>query len=453
MGARSLLAQQQAAEVTGNNLANVNNKSYARQQAVIQTSAPLPTPVGPEGTGVDAIGIKQFRDGFLDRQVTAQTSDTSSLTAQQSALQNAEAYLNEQIQNSSATNTPAGSSTGIASTLSSLFSSLQDLSLAPTGLAERQTVVATAQKLANQFNQLASQLSTVRDGANESIQTDVDASNQDLAAIAALNGQISNAIASGGSPNSLIDQRQEKLEDLASKVNITTSTEANGAIDVSIGGVAMVSGFQKLDQLQAFDAGGGQILVQAQTAGTTLDLTGGSIGGNITARDGALADLQNGLDTLASNLAGSVNAIYSGATGQDFFTGDTAASLAVSAALVADPSTLQAGVLTPGDNSIAAALAALSHQTIAGLKGQTFSQSYAATVTSLGTSIATVSDQLTNSQAVGQMLSNQRSSVSGVNMDEEMTNLLQYQKAYQASAELISTINSMLQTVINMKST
>lgn len=450
MAARSLGVEEQASEVTGNNLANVNNASYSREQLVMGTSIPTETMQGEEGTGVTAMSIAQVRDGFLDGQIVSQNSVTSSLTTQQSTLQEAEAYLNEEIQNSSSSDTPAGSENGIAASLTSFFNSFETLANSPTELPPRQTVIADGQTLANQFNQLSSQLRQVRDGANQSIQSDVTAANQDLSDIATLNQEIVMATANGGTADTLVDERQAKLEDLASKVNISTSSQSDGSINVSIGGVTMVSDGTTPDQMQTFDAGGGQILVQAKNAGTTLNLTGGSIGGAITARDGGLATLQNSLDTLASNLATSVNSVYSAATGQNFFTGSDAATIAVNASLVSDPSTLQAGTGAAGDNSLASALGNLANQNIAGLNNQTFAASYAATVSSLGDSISGATDQLTNSEAVGQMLSNQRSSVSGVSTDEEMTNLIQYQKAYEASAELVSTLSSMLETVIQM---
>jgi len=199
--------------------------------------------------------------------------------------------------------------------------------------------------------------------------------------------------------------------------------------------------------------------VQAQNAGTNITLTGGSIGGEITARDGALASLQGGLNTLASQLITQVNTIYSagydlnGNTGQDLFTGAGASDIGVNSNLAANPSEFQAAGAAgaAGDNTVVLSLAELGGQKIAGLNNQTFGGNYAQTVSDLGNSISTVNDQLNNSQAVTQMLTNERSSTSGVSTDTEMTNLIQYQKAYEASAELITTLNEMLQTVVAMK--
>jgi flagellar hook-associated protein 1 FlgK len=244
----------------------------------------------------------------------------------------------------------------------------------------------------------------------------------------------------------LVDERQATLQDLAGYANISTSTEANGSVDVSIGGVAMVSGFTTPDQLQTTTDSKGNLQVEAQNAGTQLSITGGSIGGTIAARDGGLAALQTGLDNVASNLISQVNSVYQTSTGQNFFTGTNAATIGVNSA-VSSTSLLAA---VKSDGKLASNLNEVSTTPITALNNQTLTQNYANTVTDLGTAITNATDQLGYSTAASQMLGNQQSSESGVSTDEEMTNLIEYQKAYEASAELISTVSDMLETVIDM---
>jgi flagellar hook-associated protein 1 FlgK len=460
MGARSLGVQQEEMTIAGQNLANVNNPGYADEQLVVSDSTPEETPIGEEGTGVQMTGITEARNPLLDIQIQNETSVTGSLNAQQTYLQNAEAYLNEQISSTTSSATP-DSANGLAADLSNLFDSFQSLSTNPSDLSLRQTAVQAAQQVAGQFNQVSAQLSTVQADLNTSIQNDVSSANQDLNTIASLNQQIVEAQASGGSAVQLVDQREQTLENLAGLANISTTTQTNGAVDVTIGGVTMVSGITATNNLQAYDPGNGQLLVQAQNGGAQITLTGGSIEGEITARDGALATLQNGLNTLASQLISKVNTIYSagydlnGNTGQDLFTGTNASDIGVNGNVATDPSQFQAAGTAgaAGDNTVALALAQLGNQNIAGLNNQTFGGNYAKTVSGLGNSISSVNDQLSSSQAVSQMLSNDRTSASGVSLDSEMTNLIQYQKAYEASAEMITTLNQMLQTLVTMKTT
>ena len=462
LGARSLATQQQGAEVAGQNLANVSNPAYARQRLEVQTSPAIPTAQGAQGTGVDGVAIVQLRDVLLDRQITSEASVTGSLNAQQSALQNTEANLGEQISSGTTGTQGTSSSTqyGVAEALNDFFNSFQALSTDPGSLTQRQAVLQKAQGLASQLNQLSSRLGTVRSSLNSSIQNDAAKADQDLADIASLNQQIiSSQAATGGTANDLIDLRQQKLEDLAGLANFTATAQANGAVDISIAGHPMVSGASKLDTLQAYDAGGGQYLIRGASNNTPLPLTGGSIQGSIDVRDGELAGLQGDANKLASQLITQVNSIYSagydlnGTTGQTFFSGSDAGSISVNASLASDPSKLQASGTAgaAGDNTIALALAQLAGTKVSSLGNQTFSQSFAQTVAGLGQAVDTVNHQITTQTAVDKMLTNQRSSVSGVSLDEEMTNLMQFQKAYEASAKLVSTVSDMLTTVIAMK--
>lgn len=457
MAGQSLSTEQDATSVTGHNLANVNNPDYARETLNMAAAAPVQTTIGPEGEGVQAVSITEVRDALLDAQIQLESSTTGSLNAQQSGLQNAEAYLNEQL--SGSTNAGTASNNGLTAYLSNFFNSLQSLSADPTNISDRQAVVAAAQQLASQFNSVQNGLNTVAGNLNQSVQDDVNTANEDMSNIASLNAQIVSAQAAGGSANDLIDQREKLLEDLASKVNYTPNTAANGAVNISIGGVSMVAGSTVADTLGIYNNAAGNAMVMETNGGGPLTLSGGSIEGAITARDGAIANLGSAIDSAAQTLITQFNTIYSagydlhGTTNQTFFTGSTASNIGVNSTVINDPTTFQASgsATASGDNTVALALANLSTQQIAGLGNQSITQSYTNGVGAFGFALQSVNDQLSNSQAVSQMLTQQRSSESGVNTDQEMTNLLQYQKAYEASAELVSTVNAMLETVVTMK--
>jgi flagellar hook-associated protein 1 len=195
------------------------------------------------------------------------------------------------------------------------------------------------------------------------------------------------------------------------------------------------------------------------STGAALTLTGGSLAGNIDTRDGELASLRGDLNSLASTLISQVNSVHAGGynlnggTGANFFTGTGASDIAVNSALVNNPNLVQAGGAAGavGDNQVALALAQLANQPIASLSNQTFSQKYNQTVAGLGQTLASVNDRVDNQTAVQTMLTNQRNSVSGVSLDEEMTNMITYQKAYEASARIINTVAQMLDTILAMK--
>lgn len=463
---RSLQTQRNGTEVAGHNLANVNTPGYARQRVAIETSLTIPSDMGPQGTGADAVGIYQLRDALLDRQIVNETSVRGAYESRQRALQFGQAALGQQIDRQAtgaegaAAASGVGGQHGIAESLSEMFSAMQSLSTNPTSVSERQVLLIKAQSLATQFNQVAGRFDDLRASLNDSLSSDVDQANIALSDIAKLNEQIIAAeLGTTAKANDLRDIRQKRIEDLATLVRVDTTANANGSIDVAIDGVTLVSGPNVEDTLETYDAGGGQYLVRTTMGGTALSLTGGSMQGTIDARDTDLQSFQAQIHTLASTLISEVNAVHAGGfglggtSGQDFFTGTDASDIAVNSALTDDPTLVQASGVAGavGDNSVILQMAQLAEKTHAGLSGQTFLEDYGQTVSALGQALNGTNTQLANQQIVETMLQRQRDSVSGVSLDEEMTDLIKFQRGFEASAKLITTIDEMLDTVLNMK--
>jgi len=460
---RSLQAQMMGVQVTGQNLANVNTTGYSRQVVNIAAGADISSGIGPEGTGANAVGIQQIVSSLLNGQIQSQGSTSGYWNAQQTAFQSAQNGLDEFLNGSGATSSTsaAGASTtdsGLSGQLASLFNAFSSLA-ASSSASTQQATVGAAQQVATTFNQISTQLGNLRTQLNSSLGNNVTSANTLLTQIASLNSQIVTAQAGGGNANELLDEREQDLENLSQLTNIATSTATNGAVNVTIGGQTLVSGNTVNDTLQTYDAGGGQMLVQTATGKVPLTLTGGSMPGTINARDGELATLQGNMDSLASNLITSVNAIQNsgynstGGTGNTFFTGTNAATISVNAALANNPGLIQisASATNTGDTSLALQLSQLAGTTQAGLNSQTFGDFYGTTVGGLGTALANANNQVSDQTTVTNMLQTQRGAISGVNTDEEMTNLMTFQRAYEASAQLVTTVNTMLGDTLAMK--
>jgi flagellar hook-associated protein 1 len=457
LGVRSLNTHRLGAEVAGQNLANVHNPAHARQRLAIETGTPA---AEMQGGGADA-RVVQLRSSLLDRQIQSEASVRGSLQAQEQALDLLQSSFGRLIDRT-AGGAIAGAAGphGIGEHLGELFNAFQNLANAPASAAERQVVLGKAELLATQFNHLNTRLSDLADSLNETVRGEVDQSNRLLADIARLNEQIVAAEAGGArSANELRDLRQQKLEQLAERLNFSVSTQPNGAVDVSVGGHTLVSGATTIDRLAVYDAGAGKLFLRTQTGEAPVLLAGGSIHGNIETRDGALAKFQQELNTLASELIEQVNAAHrpgyslTGSTGENFFTGTDAGSIRVNAALLANPALIQASGEpgAAGDNTMALALAQLGNRPLGALGNQTFSQFHSGAVTGVGQALESIRSQAGNQSAIERMLMRQRESISGVSLDEEMTDLIKYQKAFAASARLISTIDQMLETVVNLK--
>jgi flagellar hook-associated protein 1 len=464
LGARALQAQQTGVEVAGQNLANVNNPAYARQRVYLQTSPTVDSPLGRQGTGVEVAAIEQIRNAFLDGQIRDETSVGSYWESQQGWLESGQAALNEFLDQSATSidaAAEAGSATtaqGLSAELTQLFNTFQGVASAPTSLSQRQALVSQAESLTSNLNQVSKRLSSVATSLDESIVRDTDSVNQALSDIADLNKQITIAEATGGTANELRDLRQQKLEGLAKLANFQVTTAADGTLTLSAGSQVFVTGSVVRSQLVTLQVQG-RLVVASSADNAWTNFTGGSIKAAMDIRAGALGDLQSGLDLLASQLITQVNAVYSGGydldggTGASFFTGSNASNIGVNSTLRDNPSKVQAAGMAGavGNNEVALALARLAEQPIAGLQNHTFSEAYGQLVVSFGNDLSNVNTQVANHTAVSKLLLGRRDSVSGVSMEEEMASLMSYQKAYQASARIITTVDQMLEEVINLK--
>lgn len=463
MGARSMGVQRAGVEVAGQNLANVSNPAYARQRVSIASSITIQSELGPQGTGSEAVNIVSMRSAILDNQIQSEASAKGMLQAQQTALQYAQAALGTQIDRmaSGAEGATAAQGVGgghsISDSMSAFFNAFQSLSANPTSMAERQTLMMKAESLASQFRQLESRLSELGGQLNRTIESEVGSVNQLLTNIASLNDKITRMEAiSGGPANDLRDTRQAQIEQLAKFVKLELSNGSGGAVNIAIGGVDMVVNNQVVESLETYPFGS-NTYVQVASTDAPLTLTGGSIQGTIQARDVGIGDIRTSMNSIANILIAQVNATHqngfnlSGGTGAAFFTGADAGTIGVNSALVADPSLIQASGVAgaTGDNQVVLALARLSQTPF--IFGQTLSQAYSQTVATFGEALSTVNNDLANQDTVDSMLLRQRDSIGGVSLDEEMTDLTRFQKAFQASARLITTVDEMLDTLVNMK--
>ncbi|MGP8200929.1 MAG: flagellar hook-associated protein FlgK [Limisphaerales bacterium] len=413
---------------------DTNVKRRARQQRAIRAAAPVLARAGGEGRGVEAAVIAEARDPLLEAQLLAETSVSGSLAAQQAHLQHAGACLDELFSFSAASN----GLNELDVELSQLFSSFADLYSDPANLPLRRDIVRCAQEIAARFNRASARLDCLRNDLNASIQKDVARANQNLNDIAVLNQQILEAQTSGGKAGPLAEQREQCLETLSGCVNLIATPRADGGVNISIGGVAMVSGSKTPDFLATYPDQNEDLRLQAQNAGARLEPAGGSIAGKISGRDGALAGLRSGLNHLAAQLISRFNSIYRngrdlhGGTGQDFFTGNDATDIGVNSAVAGDPSRLQVGgaAETKGYDTTAPAL-------------ERFRQTYAETVSHQGGALEQVSEDLSSSQAVAQMLANERTSAHGASIGGELTCLQSYKQACAVSAQVQATLHEM----------
>lgn len=458
-GVKALTAASRSIETAGRNLANVNNSSYARQRVIYGDRGSVQTDIGVQSLGVEARQIQQLRDSLLDAQVVRETSLQSSYETQQSAYQRAQANLGQSVDRSGAASTTGsdGSTNGIAQALSDFFNSFQSFAASPTDTGERQTLIQKAGILSDGLNESDQRLSQLQSDLTTQVTSDITDVNSILSTIADLNGQIGRLeINQPGSAVDLRDQRQAAVEQLAKKMSIETQSDPTFAGEIQV--FARDASNNPVQLINLSSITGPVTLsgstISGGTPATALVLKGGSISGALTARDGTISTLRTNLDKLSAQLVTSVNAAYNptGSTG-DFFNaaGTTAATIAIAGTLTATNLKASDGGAA-GDNTIAQAVANLAFTTYgtpADAIDGTFSQFYSKTVTDLGQALTTANTRVASQTNIASLVRSQRDAVSGVSLDEEMADLIKYQRAFQASSRVIQVIDELLDSVIN----
>jgi flagellar hook-associated protein 1 len=445
-----LEAAQAAIDTTGQNIANASTPGYSRQVVDMteQTALTIPSLSSDNGggsqlgTGVTVADITRVRDTFLDSQYRSQNSQTSADNTNSTILGQAQAALNEPT------------SSGLSAVMDTFWSGFNTYASAPNQDGSTQTIIGNGQAVADSLNTLAGQVTTLQSQVTQQYDTLTDPTSGAVAGdanqIAQLNTQIAQAQAAGINANDLEDQRDNAIDDLSQYSNVYTTTQSNGMVDVSFGNAATAAQNGTTDATPLVD--GGTVNLSQNLTDSNLSGSSGTLGALLGQYDpnaaggtptGTLVNYMNSLNTVANQLVTSVNNAIStadpqGATAPAFFdpSGTTAATISVNSSLSSSGTPYTAAEATA----------------VSGLSGGQAEQSYQAFVTQVGGDVQSAQNAQSTSQSLLTAISNQRQSVSGVSLDEEMTNLIQFQQAYQASARVMSTINDTFSSLLSMVS-
>jgi flagellar hook-associated protein 1 FlgK len=438
-----LEAAQAAIDTAGQNIANASTPGYSRQTVNLteRTALTIPslssfTGQGSQlGTGVDITDITRIRNMFLDGQYRAQNTQTNGDSTNATILGQAQAALNE----------PTAS--GLSSVLDTFWQGWNALAASPNGSGAMQTVIGDGQAVASSLNTLAGQVTTLESQVTQQYDTLTDSTNgavaNDANQIAQLNLQIAQAQRGGINANNLMDQRDGLIDDLSQYSNVYVTTQSNGMVNVSFGNAATAAQNGTADATPLVD--GSTVNLPQNLTDSNLSGSGGTLGAllglyDATTKSGKLAGYMTTLNGVATQLVTTVNNAIStadaaGATAPPFFdpTKTTAATIAVN----------------PAVTSASTPYTAAEAQSVFGLSGGTAEQSYQAFVTQVGGDVKAAQNSQQTAQSLLTAIGNQRQSVSGVSLDEEMTNLIQYQQAYQASARVMSTVDTMVGSLLS----
>src|SRR5579863_4776615 len=439
-----LIAEQGALEATTNNVANVNTPGYSRQQPILVSSDPVVLDPLTFGTGVSLQSVESIRDPILESQIQQQTQAQGQFSSLASALQQTQVNF-------------SGNTSDIGSAISSFFDSVNQISTNPTDLSVRQGLLTAAGNLATSFNSTANNLTQQRSSLDLNVVQTVGQINQLTQQIAQLNGRVSNLQNVGENAGSFIDQRTTVIDQLSALVDVSVIPSDNTLTLITANGAPLVTGLDSY-QLQTQTTPSGLHDIYSQGKDITSQITSGQLGGTLQARDQQIPGIQTQLDTLAAGIANAVNGVQvggfdlNGVKGTNLFNPPPAGGVGAAASLsvaITDPSLIAASSDgTAGSNGNAEAMYALSNQAV--VSGQSPTNYYSGIVFNVGNSTANATAEQSASGLILQQLNDQRSAVSGVSLNEEAANMVRYQNAYTASAQVITTINDMMYTVVNM---
>jgi flagellar hook-associated protein 1 FlgK len=467
IGKRALIAQRLGLDVTSNNIANVNTPGYARQQAIFSETQPeLLIGRGYIGTGTNVTAIRTYREEYLDREIRHGLSRKAGYEADGSMMQRIETSLGEP------------SEYGLDASMKQFFNSFQDLSLNPENIAKRNLVLSAGQSMAETFRTTAEKIRDIRTQTRTGIENSVTDMNRILKDLASLNKEMVTARSRNlDTSNTLVSQRAQKLEELskyAGSVNI--SVDQDGLANVIINGNTVVTGAyaatlktsetiapsgERSIAVNLLDVQGNPTAMLMPDSGELASLIKHY---NVTLDDkdssGGFSVAKN-LNDLAAAIVQKVNAASSTGFGLDdtvaparnFFnpTGTDAFSMTLDPAVDGQPRNIPAAAAAgnPGDNTIVRQIANLMNDG-SFINGNTAQDFYTGLLTKIGAAGTDAETGTKVSTTINDQLTAQRESVIGVNLDEEAVNLIKFQKAYEASARIISVTNELLGTLINL---
>ena len=474
---RALAAQQVSLGTVGHNIANANTAGYSRQTVNLVTTNPQAifgaNGTNQVGTGVDISSVTRARDTFVDKQMWKETSTLGYGQTMQDNLSKVEGVFQEP------------SDTGVQTVLNQFWTSLQTLSTNASDAGTRTTVQQRGMEMVNAVQHASQQLWDMVIDINSSVDLKVSNVNQMTSEISSLNKQIVN-IETGGTDhaNDLRDRRDLLVDQLASVINITTTEDKAGNYNIQTSGVALVSGNNstKLATVSTKNTYYGYQVENVVAAGSSQPLifTNGEMKGLLDARDSSQTGVKgylDKLDTVSQFLLQDFNDVHKagvgtdGSTGNNFFgtdgtnysswtptpgTGGWIAQLQVNPTILDSTSglakiaakTLSTQGNASGDNAILLGNK-LKTDVSAKLGNASLDNYYSSVIGALGVQAQDAKRITENQTTLITQISNWRESTSGVNMDEEMTNMITFQKGYNAAARVLTTMDEMLDKLIN----
>ncbi len=444
MARQAIFVNQFALNSTSNNIANVNTPGYSRERAVLTPSPTEHTAYGEIGNGVDVETIERLRQRTLDYQFWNENAYLGDAETSEKYLREVEGYFNDL------------DGTGLSSALDEFWNGWMDLSNNPTDLTRRSQLLEKTRLLTKQFHDKASQLGTISRFAQQELQGTASKINDLARRIADLNRKIVVTAGSKFKNFTVMDKRDKLVDELAKIADIAIEDKADGTVNIDLGSFSLVEGVShqtvKVQRSQTSIS-----LVSGE--GEALTIQNGSAHSLLTLLNHTIPGIRAKLDAMAKNLVEKVNAVHKahygldGGTGRDFFNPDfvTADSIQLNGEISKDPNKIAISKDgNSGDNAGALTISNLKNSQIFNGGSNTFSEYYSSLISEIGQKTSDARNAATEETSVLHSLENQRQSVMGVSLEEEMVNMVKYQHALEASSKVITSADELMQTILNI---
>jgi len=463
-GKTALSVNQKSIEIIGNNISNVNTEGYSRQSASLSPYPSMNFGNFFIGQGVVVTNVKRDHDVFVTNMLQEKSIEFGLQEGQTRALSELERIFNISEEN-------------ISTEVNRYFDSWQELSANPSGLVERDIVIQRGERLAEKFHLTIDDLNKVKDNINDSIVSKIDDVNSKISEIAELNDRIFTIEIQGQTANGSRDRRDILAKELATSLGVKTYEDNKGMMAVMLpNGLPLVQGVMAM-KIEAVPNGSDlDLVLHAGGATRPLDINslGGEFEGLIHIRDEFIPSLREDLDILAYNITQAVNVAHAAGAGLDAITGpyvsrnffvanpppppgnplwhDAARNMTVA---ISDSNHVAAAAAPPptvsrGDNRNALDISNIGEKSI--INGtDSFGDYYGKLTAKVGIESNMNTLALGGAEDAMVQLQNLRDGLSGVSLEEEMINLIQFQRGFESSAKFLSTVDEMMASLLQLK--
>ncbi len=490
IGRQGMFVSQRGLDVTGHNISNVDTVGYVRQTTVLAEKSPLSYAGYKIGTGVDIDEVRQMRSIFLDNMYRKENSSLSYWNTMSKSVEEIESVMDNLSED------------GIGNAINAFFGGWEELAKDPESRSCREALVEYGTSLVDMVNQLSEQLGQMQKDLDAQIRDMANRINSIAGQVADLNGLILKNELGGNHANDYRDQLNALLDTLSGYANIKVTEDSRGMVSVTLGGATLVNGTNAMKLSCSTNSSNGAFTtVRWKDSGIEVKLKSGELLALINSRgdvngdrgsaengspvesgtreedvdsdseaysfsgtsENLLSELRTGLNLLVSLMTRKINAIHrsgvglDGSTGVDFFVKIDeslpfeAGNIKINPALE-DPNKIAASATgASGDVSIADKI--VDFKSTEYFRNDSLKMNiddfYSFLVNWVGTAGEEAAGFKTNQGTLVQQIQNKKEALSAVSLDEEMTNMIRYQHAYNASVQVVNIIDGMLDKIIN----